>query len=177
MLKFFVSILSRLPLGVHYWFADYLIYPLIGYVLHKQELTFKQRMVIYAIAAAGFLAFILGTYIRTRATGKLDGLYRGYYNLPCLLYATGMFLLLKNVSSRIKSEKVNRFFAWLQGYTFPIYLIHRYLLDVFEENLHFIHIEKASLIYVFGGTILAVTLSVLITMLLRKLPVLRHVVP
>lgn len=156
---------------------QYLIYPLIGYVLHKQELTFKQRMVIYAIAAAGFLAFILGTYIRTRATGKLDGLYRGYYNLPCLLYATGMFLLLKNVSSRIKSEKVNRFFAWLQGYTFPIYLIHRYLLDVFEENLHFIHIEKASLIYVFGGTILAVTLSVLITMLLRKLPVLRHVVP
>ena len=51
------------------------------------------------------------------------------------------------------------------------------VLDVFEENLHFIHIEKASLIYVFGGTILAVTLSVLITMLLRKLPVLRHVVP
>lgn len=156
---------------------QYLIYPLIGYVLHKQELTRKWRIIIYSLAIAGFIAFILGTYIRTRSTGKLDGLYRGYYNLPCALYSTGMFLLLKDISARIKSVKVNRFFAWMQSYTFPIYLIHRYLLDIFEENLHYIHLQKASLIYVFGATILAVTLSVLITMLFRKIPVLRRVVP
>lgn len=156
---------------------QYLIYPLMGYVLHKQELTLKYRAVIYALAAAGFLSFILGTYIRTRSSGVLDGLYRGYYNLPCALYSAGMFLFLKNISKHIKKEKVNRFFAWLQRYTFPIYLMHRYFLDVFEENLGLIHLQKASLIYVAGATVSAVTLSILLTMLLRKIPVLRHVVP
>ncbi len=42
MLKFFVSILSRLPLGVHYFFADYLIYPLIYYVArYRRSLVAK----------------------------------------------------------------------------------------------------------------------------------------
>ncbi len=42
MLKFFVSILSRLPLGVHYFFADYLIYPLIYYVArYRRRLVAK----------------------------------------------------------------------------------------------------------------------------------------
>lgn len=42
MLKFFVSILSRLPLGVHYFFADYLIYPLMYYVVrYRRRLVAK----------------------------------------------------------------------------------------------------------------------------------------
>lgn len=156
---------------------QYLMYPLIGYVLHKTELKLKYRLVIYALALAGLLAFLIGTYVRSRAAGAPDGLYRGYYGLPCALYASGVYLFLKNAAQRIKSEKVNRFFAYFQSYTFPIYLIHRFYLDVFEENLHFIHIQKASIIYVIGATVLALTLSVLTTMLLRKIPVLRRVVP
>ena len=41
MLRFLVSILSRLPLGVHYFFADRLIYPLMFYVAR-----YRRRMVM-----------------------------------------------------------------------------------------------------------------------------------
>ena len=78
---------------------------------------------------------------------------------------------------RIKSQKAVKVFTYLQGYTFPIYLIHRYFLDVFEENLKLVNIERASLLYVFLATVLALILSVLTTMLLRKIPGLRHIVP
>ncbi|MBR1878479.1 MAG: lysophospholipid acyltransferase family protein [Paludibacteraceae bacterium] len=37
MLKALVSILSRLPLGVHYWFADWLIYPLMYHVVRYRR--------------------------------------------------------------------------------------------------------------------------------------------
>ena len=156
---------------------QYLVYPLIGYVLHKTELKLKFRLIIYGAALVGLMVFMLGTYYRTREAGKLDGLFRGYYNLPCLLYSTGVFLFIKQTASRIKSEKVIRFFTYFQSYTFPIYLIHRYILDVLEENLALVHIEKASLLYVLGATVIAISLSVLITWLLRKIPVLRRVVP
>ena len=42
MLKALVSILSRLPLSVHYFFADYLIYPLMYYVVrYRRRLVAK----------------------------------------------------------------------------------------------------------------------------------------
>lgn len=42
MLKGFVKILSRLPLGVHYWIADYILYPLIVYVVrYRRKLVQK----------------------------------------------------------------------------------------------------------------------------------------
>lgn len=42
MLKAFVSICSRLPLGVHYFFADYMLYPLMVYVVrYRRKLVDK----------------------------------------------------------------------------------------------------------------------------------------
>ena len=103
--------------------------------------------------------------------------FKGYYNLPCAVYSIGIYLFIKQAAAKIKSQKTIKFFSYLQGYTFPIYLIHRYYLDVFEKNLHLINLERASLVYVVSATILALILSVLTTMILRKLPVLRHIVP
>lgn len=156
---------------------QYLIYPLIGYVLHNTELKLKSRLIIYGAALAGLLVFTIGTYVRTRASGQLDGLYRGYYGLPCILYSSGMFLFLKNAAQRIKSEKVMRAFRFLQRYTFPIYLIHHYFLDILEKQLPNIGIIKASFGYFIIATVVSTALSVLVTMLLRKIPVLRRIVP
>ena len=158
---------------------EYLFFVLVGYVLHKREIRLAFRLLIYAAALAGLLAHILGTYFETTAdpNGNVVQLYKGYYNLPCVLYSTGVFLLVKQLGMRIKNQKAVKAFTYLQGYTFPIYLIHRYFLDVFEENLKLVNIERASLLYVFLATVLALILSVLTTMLLRKIPGLRHIVP
>lgn len=158
---------------------EYLYYVLVGYVIHKREIRLKYRLIIYAVALAGLAAHILGTYFETTAAsnGYVNTLYKGYYNLPCVLYSTGIFLLVKQLAGRIKSPKVIKVFSYLQGYTFPIYLIHRYFLDVFEENLKLVHIERASLLYVVSATVLALILSILTTMLLRKIPILRNIVP
>ena len=158
---------------------EYLFYVLVGYVIHKREIKPQYRVLIYAAALIGLLAHILGTYFETKAnpTGQIVQLYKGYYNLPCLLYSTGIFLFIKQLGSKIKSQKVIKVFSYLQGFTFPIYLIHRYFLDVFEENLKLVNMERASLEYEILATLLALILSVLTTMILRKIPVLRRIVP
>ena len=153
-------------------------YVLIGYVLHNKVLKLRFRLIIYALAVAGLLVHILGTSseLKNNPNGSIM-LYKGYYNLPCVLYSTGIFLFVKQAAVKIKNKKAIKVFLYLQGYTFPVYLIHRYFLDAFEENIHFIKLERASGLYVFSATILALILSVLTTMLLRKIPVLRHIVP
>ena len=158
---------------------EYLYYVLVGYVIHKRDIRLRYRLIIYAAAVAGLLLHILGTYFETKANpgGGIVSLYKGYYNLPCALYSTGIFLLVKQLAGKIKSEKAIKVFGFLQGYTFPIYLIHRYFLDVFEENLKLVNMERASLLYVVSATVLALILSILTTMLLRKIPILRNIVP
>lgn len=158
---------------------EYLFYVLVGYVIHKREIKPKFRILIYAAAIAGFLMHVIGTYFATKAnpSGQVVQLYKGYYNLPCVLYSTGIFLLVKQLAQRIKSPRAIKAFTYLQGYTFPIYLIHRYFLDVFEENLKLVNMQRASLHYLILASLLALVLSVLTTMLLRKIPVLRHIVP
>ena len=158
---------------------EYLFYVLVGYVIHKREIKLSFRLIIYAAAIAGLLMHIIGTYNLTKAnpTGRIVPLYKGYYNLPCVLYSTGIFLFIKQASLKIKSKRVLKAFYWLQGFTFPVYLIHRYFLDVFEENIHFLDIQRASMEYVVFATMLAIILSILTTLLLRKIPVLRHIVP
>ena len=158
---------------------EYLYYVLVGYVIHKREIKPVFRLLIYVAAVAGLLAQILGTYYATKADprGYISTLYKGYYNLPCVLYSTGIFLLVKQLGMKLKNRRAVKAFAYLQGYTFPIYLIHRYFLDVFEENLKLVNMERASLHYVILATILALALSILTTAILRKIPVLRHIVP
>ena len=158
---------------------QYLYYVLLGYVFTKRKIKLKFRLIIYAFALAGLLTHIIGTYCETKAnpTGHVVAFYKDYYNLPCVLYSTGIFLFLKQAGSKLKNKNVVGLFSLLQGYTFPIYLIHRYFLDVFEENLHFTGFERASAEYVVFATILALILSILTTMLLRKIPLLRRIVP
>ena len=157
---------------------EYLYYALVGYVLHKSSYKLSHRLIIYGVGLAGLLMLILGCYYESKYNpNKTVMLFKGYYNLPIVMYSTGMFLFLKQAGMRIKSEKAIKTFNFLSSYTFPIYLIHRYYLDVFEENLHFVHMNRDSLIYVISATVLALVLSILTTMLLRKIPVLRNIVP
>ena len=177
VLKRYEAIDYKWPFKIYVGY-EYLFYALVGYVLHKKELELNHRLMIYAVGITGLLMLILGCYYESKhnPNGSVM-LFKGYYNLPIVMYSTGMFLFLKRAGMRIKSEKAIKTFTYLQSYTFPIYLIHRYFLDVFEENLHLVHMQKDSLIYVISATVLAVALSILTTMLLRKIPVLRHIVP
>lgn len=178
LLKRYAEIDFRWTYKIYVGF-EYLFYVLVGYVIHKTDIKLKHRLIIYAVAIAGLLTHILGTYYETTINGhgSVVSFFKGYYNLPCAVYSIGIYLFIKQAAAKIKSQKTIKFFSYLQGYTFPIYLIHRYYLDVFEKNLHLINLERASLVYVVSATILALILSVLTTMILRKLPVLRHIVP
>ena len=156
---------------------QYLVYVAAGYVLSKKDYKLRYRLLIYFFALASLLTHILGTSIATAKSGALTVPFKNYYYLTTVLYSIGVFILLKKIGLRIKNEKVNRFFGWFQRYTFPVYLIHRYFLDVMEDICLSRNWSKASILYVLIATVVSLTLSVLLTMILRKIPVLRRIVP
>lgn len=82
--------------------SGYLIYPLLGYLLDRIELTKKQKIIIYIVGIIGLLMHIIGTYKLSMDAGKIIDTYKGYTNIPCIMYSVAIFVLLKDIGNRIK---------------------------------------------------------------------------
>ena len=180
----FIKVIFNLDFNAPYSvtvISGVLIWPLLGWLLHNCELDLKKRLLLYLAAIAGLLMHIIGTYSLSMEQGVLDSTYKGYENVPSVLYAAGMFMLLKEIGSRIMAGssdktvgKTAQFFTWLSGYTFSFYLMQIYLLRLFPK-LSFIN--DKSLLYRLGAPYLMMAIMVPVTWCMRKIPIIKRIVP
>lgn len=147
--------------------ANYVLYALIGYLIVKSEPTKWQRLVAYVLGIAGLLAHIIGTYYLSMQAGEIVQTYKGYQNLPCVLYSIAVFILLRQIAEYLPS-KVIRFVDFLARYSFPVYLIHWFVIKTFTVVLPVIDTE--SLTYRLLAPFLIYVLIIPITWFIRKVP-------
>ena len=155
--------------------SGYLLYVLTGYLLKNNTPSAPLRAALYALALAGLLLHIFGTLRLSAAAGEIVSAFKGYNNVPCILYATGIFVLIKQLSAYIlRFSAVSKAFSFLGRYTFAVYLMHWYVLNVFAKlpffNTYALSYRLFMPFAVFGICVLAASV-------MRKIPVLRHIVP
>jgi surface polysaccharide O-acyltransferase-like enzyme len=150
--------------------AGYLIYPVIGYLLHKIDLTKKQRIMIYIAAIIGLLIHIVGTIIVSKHSGHVDKLFKGYLNLPCLLSSVGVFVFFKYHESAKLLQKLKKSITLLAKYTFALYLVHHFVIIQLIDILSPLGIVSTLAIFVPIVFVLASVISIAIIWLIRKLP-------
>lgn len=154
--------------------SGYLFFVLVGYVLSRVRLEKKWRMVIYLAGMIGLLMHIIGTYQLSMLAGAIDQTYKGYNNLPCVLYSIAIFVLLREVGEHINSEKVWRFINWVAKYTFAIYLLHWFVMDLLKDIFA---INIYSIWYRVGAPFFICAICIFITWILRKIPFIKMIVP
>ena len=118
---------------------------------------------------------IVGTYRLSIAAGSIQSLYKGYINVPCVLYTIGVFCLLRDIAGLIeKNERLRHIVIVLGRYAFAVYLIHWFVLrivgDLFEFNTKSIYYRV-----LFPGVVYIIV--VLTTWCLRKIPLIKRIVP
>lgn len=148
---------------------------MIGYVIANSNISRRLRYAIYGATILGLMMHILGTYILSMEAGKIIQTYKGYTNLPCVIYSIGIFLFFKENCERIMS------FGWvrnlvhgLKSYTFSIYMLHWFVMTFFVTEFH---INTMSIIYRLLGPIPIILVCIIITYLIRKIPVGKHILP
>lgn len=162
-----------LPITIHVG-GGYLLYIIIGYLINTNKIDRRIEAVIYILGIIGLLLQIFGTYSLSMEKGRFVGTYKGYENLPCILYSVAIFLLVKNICEKIKSEKFYLIINKIKKYTFSIYLIHWFIIDFINDT---VKLDTNSMIYIFGIPVIVILLCIAITYLLRKIPIIRHIVP
>ncbi len=155
-----------MPLG-----NNYLIYVLLGYCMDRYEIPGKMKKAIYGLGLLGFLMHWLGTWYWSREAGEIVQFFKGYLNVPCVLYSSAVFLAVRSLSLPeivVKiSDKVSRL-------TFGIYLIHWYLLDCI---LTYTSVNRYSIVYRLLGGVVVFVLSGILTKMIKKVPVVKVLIP
>lgn len=159
----------NIPLG------GYTIYILLGYYIDQYEISTQFRKLIYIFGVIGLLLHIIGTWYLSYASGQIVSLYKGYLNLPCVLYSTSIYLFFRSCENQNWINNINKRIAPIAGTTLGIYLIHWYILDWFTRHMSFINPQ--SLVYRIPFGILCFLLAAVLTKILQTLPIIRYIVP
>ena len=115
-----------MPLGTETtWFI------FAGYYLQNRVFQRNERLAVYALGLLGLCGQVYGTARLSIAAGHPVETLRGSAALPNLLYSVAVFLFIKQISGKLeKNTRFVKLIVFLGGYTFGIYLIHRYVLNI-----------------------------------------------
>ncbi len=108
------------------------------------------------------------------AKGEIVMTFKEYTNLPTILYSMGVFLLIKQLSGMLKNINFWRIIKWLAKYSFPSYLMQMFFLNFISK---YTSIDRYSLTYRLGAPIIIFVCIILVTIVLRKIPVVKRIVP
>ena len=147
--------------------SGYLLYLILGYLFNRLVFSKRTKRLIYLLAFLGLLLHICGTYFLSMEAGKIIRTYKGYNNVPCIMYSLGIFLFIKENVHWLSTESIRGGLNRLKDYTFAIYLLHWFVMSTLVRAFH---IDTHSIVYRVGGIFLVSIICVCITWVIRKIP-------
>lgn len=155
--------------------SGYLFFTITGYLLHKYNLEKKYRLILYILAIAGLLMHMIGTYQLSVVAGSIVSTYKGYTNLPTVLYAMGVFVFIKYDFVKIMEfDIISKIVNFLNQYIFGVYLIHWFVLSAL---IRIFNINIRLLSYRLIGPFVILAISIVVIWLIRKVPGVSSIVP
>lgn len=155
--------------------SSFIMWSVMGYVIYYYPPKGVWRLMIYVASVLGFFMQAYGTYYLSMRDGELNMFFKGYNNLPMIMYAPGVFLFLYSVGTKLmKNDLIKKFIRFLGKYTFEIYLMHFFFVEFF---INIVHVDGFSLMWRLGAVIPIILCVIVITIIMRKIPVVKKLVP
>ena len=117
---------------------------------------------------------MIGTQILTLRFKKLNLMHKGYFNLPCILYSCSVFLFIKENGYLLFKIINARYINKIGSLTIGPFFIHLPLIETFQKYIKF---NLFSFCYRFFGGIIFCSISLIITAIMKKLPLFKYIVP
>lgn len=163
------------PLGINV-VSGYAIFVVMGYLIHKIDFTLNQRCIIYILGLAGLLMHFGGTYYESYALGDVSQIYKNLTYAPIVMYSGAFLLFIKQISEKVMKTNISKYVHFIKKYTFPIYLMHYYIIEILNRYLHLTNYTK-SIFYRLGMPFIVIPITIIITALIRKLRLGKKVLP
>lgn len=154
--------------------SGYILYPILGYLIHTTEIPPKYRKCIYILGGWGAFFRYTYTYLASFRDGTLNQLTWGYLNWPSLLLSVAIFVFIKYAGAYIRADKLKRGISKLARASFGVYLIH---VLIMEAIITIFKINVYDAWWRFLGAFIVYGVSWLIVRVLQKMPGGNYILP
>ena len=155
--------------------VGYIIYIFAGYIIQNYKFKKIWKIIIYFLGICSLLVHMIGTKILTLKYRKINLLHKGYLNLPCIIYSCAVFLFIKEYTyllfKIIDSKKINK----IGSLTIGPFFMHLPIKDACKK--YFKSINYFGLQYRLFGGFLICLFCLIITFYLKKIPIIKYLVP
>lgn len=151
--------------------GGYCIYALIGYLIDHYKI--KKRKIFIIIGILGLGIHFFGTWYLSYKIGEIDTMFKGYLNIPTVMYSVTIYYLFKEFVN-INNPKIINKLNNISNATFGIYLIHIYIIRIIEKILH---IRTSFTFFKLIETCAVFIVSYLIIYIMKKIPIIKELVP
>ena len=155
----------------------YIMFLILGYLLSTAELSKKQRIIIYVLGIMSIIIRYGYTYYFSISRGMLNRNLFDYCSFVSVFLAIAIFIFIKNINW---DNFLNKFhinpsvLAQISGCSFGVYLIHMIIKNnitkLFNLNIY-------SIWYRTLGAVGLYVICVLVTYIIKKIPVLKKTMP
>ena len=152
----------------------YLIYIFGGYILHNHSFSKTKKFMIYSLGIISFLIDLIGTKSLTFKYRRINVIHKGYLNLPCVLYSCSLFLVIKENYNIIVKSKKKRYINAIGSLTLGPFFLH---LPVIETIIKFQNFNNLISFNVLFKSLVIFAICILLSRILRKIPLLKYLVP
>lgn len=154
--------------------GGFLVYPLLGYLLHHSEPVRVARLLIYATGIAATVAHFGITYAYTPEGGDMYPLFKNYTHIPTVLQAMAVFIFVKyNAGVLYRNIFLQKAILYIQPAALGIYLTHMYV----HYLMRTLGVNDSSLLYRTLGAVLIYTVLALLIRQLQRVRILRIFFP
>ena len=157
--------------------GGYLLFVILGYLLTVTELSKKLRIAVYIMGCLGFALRFGFTVAWSSDSGALNQTFWGYLNFPSVFLAAGVFVLARSIHWDryiCRSSLGGKAVSAIAGAGFGVYLMHMIVYRILQ---HITGLSAHSYLWRFGMPFVIYGICVLATVLMKKIPVVRRLVP
>lgn len=158
--------------------GSYVVYLFLGYLLSTAKIPKKYRILLHLGGVLAIIWRYTTTLNASFAHGYLVKTTWGYTQFHTIILTASVFVFVKNLPLDRLTERIKAILAKLASCSFGIYLCHILIMH-YEGGIlrHVFGIPTISWVYRFLCPFLTYALCVGLVLLLKKIPILRRIVP
>lgn len=174
LIPYLINVFNLNLIWIYNFNPGLIIYVFAGYIIQNHKFHIFSKIIIYLLGIFGFMIHLFGTYNLIKKYKTIINLHKGYYNLPCILYATSCFLFIKEYSYLFFKIVNKKYINKIGRYTFGPFFMHLPLINLYSK---YFKVNKLTLKYqLFDGFIICCIL-IFLTSLMARIPLIKYLVP
>lgn len=154
----------------------YIGYFVLGYYLNTYSISKKQEKILNVAFMLSIVAMPLGNYVISMLNGSYQNPFSGTMSIFTMIICVRIFLFVKNREYKNNESKKKDILFYIGQCTFGVYLIHVAVLTAFKPCILRIGGSMSLFLLIPLYTIFVFGISLLITMIIKKIPGLKKFV-